>query len=831
MLREQRPLTRRGGAAWLEPSGSGFSSVEEAFMRQHLLITSALISAVAAAGAAGAQTAAAPEDRVIVTGTRSIGRTAFDSMAPVDVLDDAALEATASDELIDSLAQLVPSFNVMRMPMNDGLVFVRPATLRGLSPDQTLVLVNGKRRHRSAMLGDRGAQATDLSRIPSFAIERIEVLRDGASAQYGSDAVAGVINIVLDDQPGYRGFVQSGQYYEGDGEQMQAGAQAGFVIAEDGFLVLTGEWTDAEATSRSRQRPDAIAFQQANPDLVVPDPVQDWGQPEREVWRLAFNAAMPVTAAAEAYAFGTYAQGQGVSDFNWRNPVGTSAYNRSVLDPAYNLHAIFPTGFTPRFGQEDNDAAVTGGARGSLMDALTWDASASYGRSEIDYFFYDTINASFGSQSPTSFRPGGLIQEEFNLNADFVYEWRLQALPAPINLAFGAERREETYEIRAGDRFSWDTGPLAVVGLPSGSNGFPGYSELQAGAFSQESYAGYIDVEAPVTDRLTLGGAVRHEDFSEFGSTTDYKASGRFEVTPNLAIRGTVSTGFRAPTPGQLFSERTSQGLNSVTLNLQTSGRFTPSGPVADIINARGAAVIQELKPEQSDNYSAGLAFRNDSGLTASLDLYQVDVSDRFSTLGGFTLTQAERDQLVALGVPGGESITSVSFFQNQFDTRTRGLDLVVAQTLEVGRGRLNLTGAYNYNETEVRREHRTGVFNDTSRTVFEQGLPQHNATLTANYAVGMFELTGRVRHYGKWTDTDDSADVLFQDFGAETFVDLSVTVHVSEWAQVRVGAENVFDNYPDEARKQANRGLIYSRNAPYDTDGGYYYVRLGAEF
>lgn len=799
-------------------------------MRQCLLLSTALVVAAASAGAADAQTASS-SDTVIVTGTRTVGRTAFESLAPVDVIDESALETTVSDELMDSLAQLVPSFNVMRMPMNDGLIYVRPATLRGLSPDQTLVLVNGKRRHRSPLLGDRGAQATDLARIPGFAIQRVEVLRDGASAQYGSDAIAGVINIVLDDRPGYRAFVQNGRYFDGDGDEIQAGVQAGFTLPGDGYLVLTGEWTDSEATSRSRQRPDAIAFQAANPHLIVPNPVQNWGQPDREAWRLALNAAMPLNPAAEAYAFGTYAQGQGVSDFNWRNPASTSAYNRSALDPAYDLHAIFPTGFTPRFGQEDKDAAVTGGVRGDLTPELSWDASASYGRGEIDYFFYDTINASFGSQSPTSFRPGVLIQEEFNLNADFVYAWRVAALPAPVNVAFGAERREETYEIQAGDRFSWDVGPLAVEGFPSGSNGFPGYSDLQAGAFSQESYAGYVDVEAPVTDRLTLGGAIRHEDFSEFGSTTDYKASGRFEITPNLAVRGGFSTGFRAPTPGQLFSERTSQGLNSVTLNLQTSGRFTPGGAVADIINARGAAVIQPLKPEQSENYSAGLAFRNDSGLTASLDVYQIDVSDRFSTLGGFTLTQAERDQLAALSVPGGESITTVSFFQNQFDTRTRGLDLVVTQTLELGRGQLSLTGAYNYNETEVLREHRTGVFNDTSRTVFESGLPQHNGTVAATYAIGPVELMGRLRYYGEWTDTDDSADVIFQDFGAETFFDVALTVHVGEHAEVRLGAENLFDNYPDEARKQANRGLIYSRNAPYDTDGGRYYARIGLDF
>jgi len=800
-------------------------------MHRYLLLTSALVAWAASPNAAIAQdTSDTPRDTIIVTGTRAADRTTFDSLAPIDVIGGAALDSIASDELMDSLATLVPSFNVQRLALSDGLIFVRPATLRGLAPDQTLVLVNGKRRHRSALLGSRGAQAADLAQIPSFAVNRIEVLRDGASAQYGSDAIAGVINILLDEEPGFRGFAQVQQYFEGDGEQFEIGAQAGFDLGGRGFVSATVEYVDAERTSRSRQRPDAIAFQAANPNLNVADPVQNWGQPERDALRFAVNSELSLNDDISAYAFATYSQSEGLSDFNWRNPVSTSAYKTSPLDPDYDLSKTFPAGFTPQFGQESTDYAVVGGARGAMLAGLDWDISASVGRNEIDYFIYDTINGSLGSQSPTSFKPGVLSQREFNLNADFVYGWNTSALAEPVNVAFGAERRVETYKIEAGDLASYTVGPLAVDGLPSGSNGFGGFSDTQAGEFDQESYATYVDIEASITDQLTLGGAIRYEDYSEFGSTTDYKLSGRFEFTDNFAVRATTSTGFRAPTPGQLFSEKTSQGLNTATLNLFTNGRFNPNGPVADIINARpGGPFIAPLRPEASDNYSVGFTYRNDLGFTGTVDIYQINVEDRISAFSD-SLSDAERTALAALGVPGGEGITGVSFYQNLFDTQTRGIDIVASYAMELGAGDLSLTGAFNYNETKVENDSNS-VFSNVSRRTFEEGKPQNNASLSAQYSIGSFEVLGRMRYYGEWTDTSDDPNEDFQTFGEQALFDLAATYHINENVYVRAGAENVFDSYPDESRRQAVRGLIYSRSAPYNTDGGLYYVRVGVDF
>lgn len=767
-------------------------------------------------------------ESMIVTGTRASNRTAFDTLAPIDILAGAQIEGTVSSDLSDSLAQLIPSFTVQRLPMADGQVFVRPAQLRNLSPDQTLVLVNGKRRHRSAHLTGSGSQAVDLAQIPSSAIKRVEVLRDGASAQYGSDAIAGVINVILDDSVGFSSYAQMSEYYEGDGQQFQFGARTGFDFGTDGVLSLFAEYTDADLTSRSRQRPDAIVFQQANPQLNVPDPVQRWGKPERDALRAGFNVFSALNANAEVYAFATYGQGSGVSDFNWRNPVGTSAYRTTPLDPSYNLFAIFPTGFSPKFGQDDTDISFAAGVRSHGESALAWDLSASTGENEIDYFISETINASLGSKSPTSFRAGILTQSDLNLNADASYSWDVSGLAEPVNVAFGLERREETYEIKAGDLASYQVGPLAVAGLPSGANGFPGYSDQQAGKFDQQSWAVYLDVEAALSQQLTVGSALRYEDYSDFGNTTDYKLSARYAFIEDFALRATLSSGFRAPTPGQLESERTSQGLNTTTLNLVTNGRFNPTGPVANIINSRPAGqVILPLKPETSENMSIGLTYRTDFGLLATLDAYRVDVMDRFSSRGGFQLTNADRQQLSALGIPGGESITNVAFFQNVFDTRTQGIDLVVSYGTDLSAGRLNLTGALNVNSTEVIRENIAGVFNDVSRRIFEESNPSNNAMAGVEYLSGPWTMTARARYYGSWTDTDDSANVIYQDFGAETFIDASLAYALENGLTIRVGAENILDSYPDEARKQANRGLIYSRNSPYDTDGGKYYLRL----
>ncbi|WP_293455460.1 TonB-dependent receptor [Phenylobacterium sp.] len=791
----------------------------------------ALLAAAAwtTAGAAWAADAAGGEgdavEEVVVTGTRDVGRTPFTTLVPVDVLNQEALQASATPQLGENLAQQIPSFIVQRLPTSDGLQFVRPATLRNLSPDQTLVLLNGKRFHRSAFLGSRGAQGPDLAQISSFAVKRMEVLRDGASAQYGSDAIAGVINILLDDSAGLAAFGQAGQFYEGDGATYRLGVRGGMPLGEGGHATATAEWSQADATSRTRQRADAIAFAAAHPGVSVPDPVQRWGNPDLKTYQFAFDGALPLGTVAEAYAFATYAKTDGINDINWRNPdTNPAIFGATSVFPGFDLRAVYPAGFTPREGVHGRDIQAAGGIRHRDDERFTWDLSVSYGRNASRFFLENSINASLGPNSPTAFDLGRLVQKEVNFNADGVYRLQVAGLPEPVSIAFGAETRQETYEIETGDPASYAVGPGASAGLAPNSNGFPGFSPQQAGKWDQRSYAGYLDLEARLTERWSAGAALRYEDFSEFGDTWNGKVATRFELTPDIAVRASYSTGFRAPTPGQLNSTSTSQGLDTTTLQLFTAGRLSPTNPVAVFLGAK------PLEPEESETVTAGLVWRTDMGLSGSLDAYQIDVTKRFSTSPTVTVTPAIRAQLVALGVPSAESFTRISWFTNDFDTRTRGVDVVVAYDGALGPGRIGLTGAYNYNQTKVTSG--TLTASETQKRLFEDSRPKHNLTGSATWRWEKLELMARARYYGKWTDsTGNSTGDIFQDFGAVTFVDLAATWRFDERVSVRVGAENVFDTHPDEAVFQASRGLIYSRNSPYDTNGGLYYARVDLRF
>lgn len=752
------------------------------------------------------------EAPVIVTGARAPARTAFESLAPIDVIGEDELSRASSDELLDSLAQSLPGFTAFRFPLNDGNIFNRPTALRGLSSDQTLILVNGRRRHRSAFLETSNGQPVDLTQIPITAIKRVEVLRDGASAQYGSDAIGGVINVILDDDPEASAFAQYSSYYEGDGIAWRGGARGGTVIGPDGFAVISAELFDTEPTSRTRQRGDAIAFQEANPDLDVPDPVQRWGHPERRGWRLGWNSEVPLNGGAEAYLFGTFGKTHGLSDFNWRNPDVASAFDISAAFPDFDLRTVYPVGFTPRFGQDEVDGSAFFGLRGETADGLIWDTSLGYGLGEIDYLLEESINASLGPSSPTAFRPGLLRESELVFNADLTRPVAEGRAAGPGNLAAGLELRRERYAVEAGDLASYAVGPGAVDGLPPGSNGFPGYSPEQAGTFEQDSYAGWVDLEWPVTRAWRLGTAVRYEDYSLFGDTLTGKLSSRYEITPEWVLRATVSTGFRAPTPGQVYTQRTSQSLDTETLDITTRGRFSPVGPVAKIISRREGVTIHPLKAERSRNYSVGLGYRA-NGLSVTLDAFQIDVLDRFDSVGGFTLTPAERAELAALDPNMNTNISSVGFFQNVYDSRTLGIEAVAAYERELGAGALTVTAAYTTIDTDVTESGMS--VSEAERTFFENPVPEHRGAISATYEFEHVEWFARLRHYGEWTDVNGDIAADYQSFGARTFLDLGLTWPLNDRLALKFGIENLFDTYPDEARRQANRGLIYSRNAP----------------
>lgn len=793
-------------------------------MKPALLAGAVATALTAASASAQAQTdaaraaATAELDAVIVTGTRGSTRTQFDTMAPIDVFTAEDVRAVESNDVNDILAQLVPSFVVQRLPMNDGLVFVRPATLRALSPDHTLVLVNGRRFHRSALLGARGAQGADLAQIPAAAIKRIEVLRDGAAAQYGSDAIAGVINIILDDSLGGTFALKASEYSEGDGSTFGGELGYGFDLAGRGRLRLFAEYDSADPTSRSRQRPDAIAFQQAHPELDVPDPVQRWGQPELESAKAGFNLDLSLGGYTSLYGYGLYGTSDGVSDFNWRNPdTNSELYRTTDVFPGFDLRTIYPVGFSPQYGNESEDLHLLAGVRGALGEGLTWDVSASRGSSRIDYTLGNSFNGSLGPDSPTDFYLGNLEQEETNLNLDFVYAWQPAALSAPVNVAFGAEHRKETYTVSQGDEASWAVGPGAAAGLAPNASGAPGFSPAQAGGWDQTSRAAYLDVEVPVGDRWAFGGALRYEDYSEFGDTLDGKLSARWEPVDGLALRGAWSTGFRAPTPGQLYSTSTTQGLDTNTLLVFNTGRLSPDDPIAQAMGA------QPLRPEESESLTLGLAWQGAAGFSGSLDVYRIAVDDRFGTSAW---------RAVPDGIDNPMRYTSVYWFTNDFDTVTTGVDLVAHYRRPLALGDLGLTLAWNHNRTEVEDGSTALATNPAQKRVFEERLPRNKGSLAATFGRGRWEWLARARYYGAWTDsTGNSTGEIFQDFGDMLLFDLAATWKATEALSLRIGAENVFDRYPDEAVYQASRGLIYSRNAPYDTDGRNVYAQLRLRF
>lgn len=791
------------------------------------LLFGASLAVLTVCGVAQAADTASVNEQVIVTGTREAKQTQFTALSPVDVLSTEAVRSTATVSIDQTLATLIPSFDVKRLPTSDGLQFIRPASLNNLSPDMTLVLVNGKRFHRSAFLGSYGSQATDLAQISSLATGHIEVLRDGASAQYGSDAIAGVINIILSEDTDLTFYGQGSQYYYGDGTTLQLGARGGFELPNGGHIVLTVEAQKANETSRTHQRADAIAFQAAHPELDVPDPVQRWGNPDMQGIKAALDAAENIGSGIEAYGFATIAAGRQHNDINWRNPDNTaSVYTTTTVFPGFDLNDIYPTGFTPDEGVDYLDAQMAAGLRHTGSDDFTWDLSASYGVNNSRFFLNHSINASLGPDSPLNFNLGHMIESEVDLNGDAVYRWHLPFLADALNVAFGAEYRAETFQMKAGDPASYAVGAGAAAGLAAGANGFPGIADSQAGSWTQTSFAGYIDLQAPITEAWQVEVALRDEDYSDFGNTFNYKFGSRYELMKGLALRGSYSTGFKAPTPGQSHATSTSQGLDTTTLQVFTKGRLSPLNPVAQYFGA------EALKPENSKTTTVGFVWETGFGFTGSVDAFRTDVRDRFSTSQTYTVTSDIRNQLVSLGVPGAESFTSIYFFTNDFDTMTRGVEVTGAYDTDLAAGHLRVNAAYSYTSTKVTSGSLSSASNVSQKTIYEQGVPQQNVSATAIYDIDAFSFLTRLRYYGPWTDSSgNSTGEIFQRFGGMAFIDVSLTYQINDAMSVRLGAENVGNFYPEKALYQASRGIEYSRNAPYDVNGGNYYLRYDVKF
>jgi iron complex outermembrane receptor protein len=809
---------------------------------------------VAAIGAMCGTSALAQEDKVqidevVVTGTRRAGVTLTQSSTPVDVVSGETLQRQGASDLNDALKTTVVSLNVQKFVAQDASAFVRPFSLRGLPPDQTLVLVNGKRRHRSAVVQitnqplAAGAQGPDLSAIPSIAVDRIEVLRDGAAAQYGSDAIAGVINFQLKrEREGITAVARYGQFYKGDGEDYNLQLNAGLPLTQEGFLNVSAELSSTAKTSRGRQRPDAQALIDAG-NTAVPVPAQRWGAPKVDAARIFFNAEVPATATVTAYAFGNFGQASAESDFFYR-PLSRADVFASVPltntpgGPRFSFASRFPGGFAPVFRSNMLDMSLTAGAKGQAFGGLGYDFSAGLAQNQIEFKLDNTVNPSLGPDSPSSFRAGELQQREARLNADFVYPLETGIFAAPLNVAFGAEYRRETFEIKPGEPASYQAGRFAsvtdpdtgrIIGLAVGSSGFPGYRPASAGSFSRSNWATYLDLETDVIDKLTLGAAVRYEDFSDFGSTFNWKLTGRYELFKGLAVRASINTGFRAPTPGQSNISDVATNIDPLTGGLLLIATRPPTDPIAQFYGAK------PLKEEESKNWAVGAVLHR-SGWVLTADYFNIQVDDRIALTSRITITPADRAALAARGTPAGD-LQSVRFFGNFFDTKTQGLDVVLSKSWATDMGKLGLTAAANYTRSKVTELRDARAVDRERRIEIGHFNPRWRGNVASTWETGRWNVLVRANYYGKWIDAVPNATPTAlsfdQSFGAEWLLDAEVSYQATEHLNIAVGADNLLDAYPDKDRRQAqiNNGIVYPQFSPFGFNGGFWYLRLTGKF
>jgi iron complex outermembrane receptor protein len=720
---------------------SPLASAVKVALATALLVTSSVAVAQDSSPPGSSETSTL--DTVSVLGSRTKPRTVSSSAVPIDIISGEEFRNQGATDALDQLKVLVPSFNVSTIPIDDAASLIRPANLRGLPPDNTLLLVNGKRFHRAAVITflghglSDGAQGPDLSVFPSLALEQVDVLRDGAAAQYGSDAIAGVINFGLKKlREGGTVEAFAGQNYEGDGLTTTYSAQVGLPLTERGFATLTAEWRNADDTSRSVQRDDAAAAIAAGYPGVG-QPAQVWGSPKFEDdLKLVANLGL-TTDSVDWYLFGNYAKREVDGGFYFRDPTARSGvYSNDGGDtllvgnltgagacptiplrdgagtllpyttvsgavaalPAncYTFLSSLPGGFTPRFGGKLEDASVFAGAKGTLGEWY-WDVSGSWGRNDIEFIIYNTVNASLGPAQPAGlyFRPGGNTQTEKSVNVDVSRDIATSFTYQPLRLAAGAEWREESFKISPGDGPSTAIGPLTEQGFALGSNGFNGFSSRTAGTFDRRNWAAYADLEAQVTERLLLAGALRFEDYDSFGSTTNGKVTGRFDFNEHFALRGAYNTGFRAPTPGQANISQISTVFGGTAL--EDIATLPPTNPIAQLKGAR------PLTPEESKNISFGAVWTEGDYLL-TLDGYQIKVEDRIALSTSFAVTPAERAALVAGGNPEAASISQVTYFGNAFDTATTGVDLVTSYRSDHFGGTTTYSLAANWNRTEVDR-------------------------------------------------------------------------------------------------------------------------------
>ena len=777
----------------------------------------------------------------ITVGSRVVGVEAQKAV-PIDILTSRQIEASGASETMQVIQRLAPSFNFPRTTIADGSAAVRPATLRGLGPDQVLVLINGKRRHTTALVHvngtvGRGSTGVDLNAIPVSAIERIEILRDGAAAQYGSDAIAGVINIVLksgvtqariDLKAGTSATDQgAGADTTWDGELFDGGLNKGFKLGR-GWVFLTGEYRNRNRTNRAGpdQRDQLQAGDAGN--NPVPQPNHWIGDPEAQDYLTFLNAQIPVGASESTfvYAFGGW---------SYRDATAPGFYRRP-LQVTQTWPQIYPLGFLPLIQTPVSDGAGTLGVRG-IKSQWYWDASLQYGRNGMDFNIQNTLNASLGPSIPpnkTEFYAGTYTADQLLANLDFSRQLEL-GLPGPLNVAFGAEFRREGYRIQSGEPDSYADG-----GVPAQNGGravpgaqvFPGLRPSNETDDSRTNAAVYVDLEGDVARRLRIGAAGRFEHYSDFGSNVDGKLSVRIQAHQRFVIRGAASTGFRAPSLAQSHFSAVStnfinipgQGLTPVEV-----GTFALDSSVAQALGAT------ELKPEDSVHLTAGAAFTPARDFDVTADYYNIKIDDRIVFSGNFT-----GGAISAILAPFGAS--GARFFTNAINTRTSGVDVTANYRTSLGDdGTLRLYAGYNYNKTRIEGEVATPpplaglgnvLYDRVERGRTECGQPQHSARAIGDWSKGRFAANLNVGYYGEYcvlqpntTGADD------QVFSAKWVTDFELGYRL-ERVTLALGVQNLFDVYPDLVLPQlATNGVRYSTTNTFGINGRFLYAKLGLRF
>jgi iron complex outermembrane receptor protein len=819
-------------------------------------------------------------EEVVVTGTRAPGRSAEDLPVPVDVLTAEAMAKTGQTEVGRILQSLAPSFNFSSSSISDGTDALRPATLRGLGPDQTLVLVNGKRRHQASLIHvntsvGRGTAGVDMNAIPAASIKRIEVLRDGAAAQYGSDAIAGVINIVLHDHDeGGRAYGSYGEYTEDDGETTNIDLNKGFSLGDNGFFNATFNYRDRGDTTRAGLQ-GACAYggcedtdgngidEPGDPrELTFNRGAFRIGDADSEQFALVANAGYNI-GAGEIYGFATYSTRDNESGAFYRNPVSGSS---SALDDGDN---VVPEGFLPLINSTIDDYSVNVGYHMDFDSGLGLDISYTTGENEIDYETKNSINYSYvnflnfgeglSDEEIRSTIPRSADAYDLELSLDTINLDLTQEFGA-LALAVGGEFRTDEYKIKPGEPYAYadfDTvngESLYPQDAGGGIQGFPGIAPISAVDEDRDVWSVYLDGEYEFTSNLLVSAAVRYDDYDDFGDTTNYKVAANWAITDTFRLRGAISTGFRAPSMQQQF-------FNNISTQFVTNpadpdgpqiaaqiGTFRNDSPLAREIG------IPSLKEETSDNYSAGIVWTPTDQLSITLDYYYIEIDDRIVISNRL---DADDDPTGSLGAAlDAVGASAAQFFLNGADTETEGADLIMTYAgIDLFRGTLDITLAANVTETDVTDIYTTGglsgldpevVFSSQDISIIEEWQPEDRVNLSGAYQLGNFQANLTINRFGEYTVEDGGR----QDFDAVIVTDVSLRYTLDNGIGFTIGGNNVFDEYPDKNEIGNSRGgtledspggevfvdspgvFKYSRrSAPFGFNGAYWYGGISYDF